>query len=111
MARKNKSDGFSFEDIVSTDFSNKNSDVHNDIKTDIDTNVNIIEKLKNNEEAKVKTLLYIDGDIANHLDYYGELIGKKNGGKSKFCNESLKLFLIENNLWDEKIASKRRKTK
>lgn len=116
MARKNKSDGFSFEDIVSTDFtSNNNNNIDNDVEINDNINVNvkdnIIDKLKNNDEAKVKTLIYLDSDVSNHLDHYGELLGKKNGGKSKFSNESIKSFLQDNNLWDEKIANKKRKNK
>lgn len=109
--RKNKMDGFSFEDIVNTEFSNSTDDINVNNDININNDVNIIDKLKTNNDEKIKTLVYLDADVANHLDHYGELLGKKNGGKSKFNNESLKAFMIENNLWDEKIANKKRKSK
>ncbi|MHC5250402.1 hypothetical protein [Enterococcus sp. LJL90] len=133
MARKNKTDGFSFEDIVNTEFKKNNitsgndidnniednndnnidinSDVNNDINPNVnsDSNIDILEKLKRKDETKIKTLLYLDSDVANHLDHYGDMLGKKNGGKSKFSNESIKNFLIQNSLWDKKIANKKRK--
>lgn len=120
MARTKKIDGFSFEDIVNTNINNDISDnvkvnvndngnVNNDVDANLKDKGNFLENLKPEKEKKIKTLLYIDSDIANHLDYYGEKLGKKNGGKSKFCNELFKKFLEDNSLWSEKIASKKRK--
>ncbi|MGY3767077.1 hypothetical protein ACWOAH_11170 [Vagococcus vulneris] len=125
MARGNKTDGFSVDNIVDTliqENINDNVDVKDDVKDDVKENVadndtsekskeaetDIVTELKENvEPEKQRVQLYIDKDVNNLLDYYGKKIGKANGGKSKFTTEILKRFLIENKLWIEKIANKK----
>ncbi|HAP3954177.1 TPA: hypothetical protein IUU37_002527, partial [Enterococcus faecalis] len=85
MARTKKIDGFSFEDIVNTNINNDindnvnvndNGNVNNDVDDNLKDKENFLENLKPEKEKKIKTLLYIDSDIANHLDFYGEKLGK-----------------------------------
>lgn len=115
MARKNKTDGFSMDNIVDTIIQEniddnvdvKVNDVINDDTNTID-NTDIVSELKENDEPeKQRVQLYLDKDVNNLLDYYGKKVGKANGGKSKFTTEILKRFLMENQLWIEKIAQKK----
>lgn len=111
MARENKTDGFSMDNIVDI-MIKENIDDNVDVKVDIDDNVNtnqdIVSDLKEKDEPEKKRVqLYLDKDVNNLLDHYGKKVGKANGGKSKFTNEILRRFLLENNLWIEKVANRK----
>lgn len=72
------------------------------------TNKTILDEINESQEKKIPSMLYIDSDISNLLDYYGEKVGKKNGGKSKFVNEIIKAYLKDNDLWIESVSKKKR---
>lgn len=113
MARKNKTDGFSMDNIVDT-LIQENIDDNVDVKVNVNDNVDvndkedIVSKLKESDEPeKQRVQLYLDKDVNNLLDYYGKKVGKANGGKSKFTTEVLKRFLMENQLWIDKVANRK----
>lgn len=129
MARKKTATGFSMDDIVDTvitDTINDNDNINGkDVSNDNDKN-NVSAKksdkekdttskntdilgtlMQNAEPEKEKVQLYFDKEVNNHLDHFGKKVGKVNGGKSKFTNEIVKQFLIDNDLWNDKIASKK----
>lgn len=117
MARKKAATGFSMDNIVDTiiqeniddnvDVKVNDNDVIND-NANTNDNTDIVSKLKENDEPeKQRVQLYLDKDVNNLLDYYGKKVGKANGGKSKFTTEILKRFLMENQLWIEKVAKRK----
>lgn len=133
MARKKTATGFSMDDIVDTiitdtindnvddnNISNDNDKVNDNDNNDKDSKKPVKEKevatknngildslMQNTEPEKEKVQLYFDKEVNNHLDYFGKKVGKVNGGKSKFTNEIVKQFLIDNALWNDKIANKK----
>ena len=121
MARKKTATGFSMDDIVDTIITdNINDNDNNNDKENINTEKKVKEKdiatkntgildslIQNSEPEKEKVQLYFDKEVNNHLDHFGKKVGKVNGGKSKFTNEIVKQFLIDNNLWNDKIANKK----
>lgn len=131
MARKKTATGFSMDDIVDTvitDTINDNDNINDkDVSNDNDNDKNNVSAKKNEKEKdtpskntdilgtlmqnaepeKEKVQLYFDKEVNNHLDHFGKKVGKVNGGKSKFTNEIVKQFLIDNDLWNDKIASKK----
>ncbi len=117
MARENKGNGFSMDGIVETIIHTEKAEQNikqSNVETPTTTkkkNSSILDAISDTEEKKVPNMLYLQPDVTNVLDYYGEKVGKPNGGKSKFVNEIITAYLKENNLWLEKVATKKRDKK
>lgn len=57
------------------------------------------------KKKKLSKTLYFDEDIWRHVKYYGELIGKQNGGISKFANDLIREELQQRGYWNDEIAN------
>lgn len=122
MARISKVPGFSVENIVNVDRISLSPEERKEqkkanaaakaekeaqIKADNQgqrkrkSKAQIIDRMMTDDKERV--MVYLDKDVKILADFYGERLGKKNGGRSTLINEALKTFMKNNNLWEESI--------